>query len=77
LFHYIGNPESKESGRLYGGIAQRLKDAGFGKVKKASRAFGLVAEAVASGTMSRGRGGYDDMSYEDSIEAMYEYDGNE
>jgi len=45
LFHYIGNPESKESGRLYQGITQRLQEAGFVNVKKAVKAFGLVAQA--------------------------------
>jgi len=43
LFHYIGNPDSKESGRLYAGITKRLLEAGFGNVRKAPRAFGLVA----------------------------------
>mmetsp|Transcript_23442 Transcript_23442/g.73532 ORF Transcript_23442/g.73532 Transcript_23442/m.73532 type:complete len:196 (+) Transcript_23442:194-781(+) len=44
LLHYIGNPESKESGRLYRGIASRLKDAGFSSIKTDKKAFGLVAE---------------------------------
>ena len=43
LFHYIGNPASKESGRLYKGIVSRLKEAGFRKVDMAEEAFGLVA----------------------------------
>ena len=43
LFHYIGNPDSKESGRLYAGITKRLLEAGFANVRKAPRAFGLVA----------------------------------
>jgi predicted methyltransferase len=43
LFHYIGNPDSKESGRLYAGITKRLLEAGFSNVQKAPRAFGLVA----------------------------------
>jgi predicted methyltransferase len=45
LFHYIGSPDSKESGRLYSGITVRLKEAGFTNVKKAPRAFGLTATA--------------------------------
>ena len=45
LFHYIGNPDSKESGRLYKGIEMRLQEAGFANVKKVERAFGLIASA--------------------------------
>eukprot|EP00968_Pinguiococcus_pyrenoidosus_P018155 scaffold1866_cov277-Pinguiococcus_pyrenoidosus.AAC.10 len=41
IFHYIGNPDSKESGRLYRGISSRLQDAGFGSVKTDKTAFGL------------------------------------
>ena len=48
LFHYIGSPDSKESGRLYGGITSRLKEAGFTRVKRAPKAFGLVAIADSS-----------------------------
>jgi predicted methyltransferase len=43
MLHYIGNPSSKESGRLYAGIMARLRDAGFASVIKAERAFGVVA----------------------------------
>lgn len=43
LFHYVGDPESKESGRLFRGVEQRLRDAGFERVKKARDAFGVVA----------------------------------
>ena len=52
LFHYIGNPESKESGRLYKGITTRLQEAGFNNVKKANKAFGLVAKASNTNTNS-------------------------
>lgn len=45
LYHYIGNPSSKESGRLYSGIMSRLREAGFKNVKKAERAFGVTAVA--------------------------------
>lgn len=48
LFHYIGSPDSKESGRLYGGITSRLREAGFSRVKRAPKAFGLVAVADSS-----------------------------
>jgi len=44
LFHYIGNPVSKESGTLYKGIKSRLIDAGFRNVYTVESAFGLVAE---------------------------------
>jgi len=44
LFHYIGNPSSKESGGLYRGIKKRLLEAGFSKVYTVESAFGLVAE---------------------------------
>ena len=46
MFHYIGNPESKESGRLYAGITKRLLDAGFRNVHPFPRAFGLVCSGV-------------------------------
>ena len=45
LFHYIGNPSSSESGRLYAGIASRLKAAGFKEVRYFPHAFGMVAVA--------------------------------
>lgn len=45
LFHYIGNPTSKESGRLYKGIISRLQETGFVDVKIVDEAFGLVATA--------------------------------
>jgi hypothetical protein len=57
LFHYIGNPDSKESGRLYRGIAARLQEAGFVDVKKAVRVFGLVAKASGRGSSSGGGAG--------------------
>ena len=45
LFHYIGNPSSTESGRLYSGIGERLQAAGFRRIKTAAAAFGITAEA--------------------------------
>ena len=42
LFHYIGNPDSKESGRLYHGVVDRLNQAGFSSVQKVPSAFGLT-----------------------------------
>lgn len=57
LFHYIGSPDSKESGRLYSGITSRLIQAGFSNVKKATKAFGLVAIAdVVSASPTAGGG---------------------
>ena len=43
LFHYIGDIKSKESGRLYAGIEARLKEVGFGQVRKHFKAYGLTA----------------------------------
>ncbi|KAG8467169.1 hypothetical protein KFE25_000485 [Diacronema lutheri] len=43
LFHYIGDPDSKVSGQMFKGCAARLREAGFGSVKLAARAFGVVA----------------------------------
>lgn len=43
LFHYIGDPRSVESGRLYRGITDRLTDAGFERIEKNTLAYGLTA----------------------------------
>ena len=43
LYHYIGNPASKESGKLFAGIINRLGEAGFSSIRKVDAAFGLVA----------------------------------
>eukprot|EP00752_Nemacystus_decipiens_P014219 g12648.t1 len=43
LFHYIGNPESKEGGRLFRGVIDRLIGAGFYECKTDRKAFGVVA----------------------------------
>ena len=43
LFHYIGNPLSKESGKLYSGITDRLRVVGFEDIIKVTDAFGLKA----------------------------------
>lgn len=45
LFHYIGNPSSAESGKLYAGITARLREAGFTNISTYSKAFGLVASS--------------------------------
>jgi len=46
LFHYIGSPDSKESGKLYKGIASRLTEAGFTNIVKVEAAYGLKATAA-------------------------------
>lgn len=43
LFHYIGDPSSKESGRLFKGVMQRLRDVGFQRVSVDECAFGITA----------------------------------
>jgi hypothetical protein len=43
LFHYIGDPESRSGGRLTEGVIRRLQAAGFERVRRAPRAFGVVA----------------------------------
>lgn len=46
MFHYIGDPQSQESGRLYRGVSERLAKAGFVDIVKDARAFGLTAIAA-------------------------------
>ncbi|MBI4674997.1 MAG: methyltransferase domain-containing protein [Chloroflexi bacterium] len=43
LFHYIGDPQSKFGANITRGVTQRLKDAGFQRLKPAPQAFGVVA----------------------------------
>lgn len=43
LFHYIGNPASPSGKSVTQGVARRLKEAGFSRVKPAPQAFGVVA----------------------------------
>src|SRR3972149_615055 len=43
IFHYIGDPESKTGARVTKGVMRRLQDAGFTRVIRAPRAFGVVA----------------------------------
>ena len=45
LFHYIGAADSKESGRLYAGVMERLREAGWAGVKVDKEALGVVADA--------------------------------
>jgi uncharacterized protein len=44
LFHYIGDPESKSGRSITAGVIRRLEQAGFCQVRRAPRAFGVVAE---------------------------------
>lgn len=43
MFHYIGDPDSKSGARVTAGVIRRLQDAGFKRVNRAPRAFGVVA----------------------------------
>ena len=43
IFHYIGDPESKSGARVMAGVIRRLQEAGFKRVTRAPRAFGVVA----------------------------------
>jgi uncharacterized protein len=43
LFHYIGDPESKSGRSMTAGVMRRLEQAGFMQVRRAPRAFGVVA----------------------------------
>ena len=43
LFHYIGDPESKSGRSITSGVIRRLEAAGFRQVRRAPRAFGVVA----------------------------------
>ena len=44
IFHYVGDPESKSGRSITAGVIRRLELAGFKLVKRAPRAFGVVAE---------------------------------
>jgi len=44
LFHYVGDPASKASGRLFKGVLQRLREAGF-DAKTTPAAYGITAVA--------------------------------
>jgi len=43
LFHYVGNPESKSGHNITRGVMRRLQEAGFSRVTRRPRAFGVVA----------------------------------
>lgn len=44
LFHYVGDPESKSGRSTTAGVIKRLEKAGFRKVMRAPRAFGVIAQ---------------------------------
>jgi hypothetical protein len=43
LFHYVGDPESKSGRTITAGVMRRLEQAGFRQIRRAPRAFGVVA----------------------------------
>lgn len=43
LFHYIGDPESKSGAVTTRGVIRRLQEAGFRRVQRRPRAFGVIA----------------------------------
>jgi predicted methyltransferase len=43
LFHYIADPDSKLGGRMTKGVMRRLHEAGFAKVERRPKAFGVIA----------------------------------
>ena len=44
LYHYIGDPSSKASGKLFKGIHERLREAGFASSSTDKQAYGIVAK---------------------------------
>jgi len=44
LFHYVGNPDSRQGSTLTRGVVRRLHHAGFRKVRPDASSFGVVAE---------------------------------
>ena len=44
MFHYIGNPASRSTASLTRGVGERLRAAGFSRVRSCPEAFGVVAE---------------------------------
>ena len=43
LFHYIGNPDSPSGANVTRGVIRRLGEAGFDRIERRPRAFGVVA----------------------------------
>jgi len=44
LFHYVGNPENRSTMNVTRGVSDRLRTAGFSRVRPWPKAFGVVAE---------------------------------
>ena len=42
--HYIGDPSSKASGKLFKGIHERLREAGFASSSTDKQAYGIVTK---------------------------------
>lgn len=43
MFHYVGDPDSRTGARVTAGVLRRLQEAGFKRVTRAPRAFGVLA----------------------------------
>jgi len=43
VFHYIGDPESKSGRSITAGVIRRMEQVGFRQVRRAPRAYGVVA----------------------------------
>ena len=43
LFHYVGDPQSKSGRSITAGVIRRLGEAGFQRIERAPKAFGVVA----------------------------------
>ena len=46
MFHYIGNPESNSGRKITRGVIDRLRHAGFPRVKQVPEAFGVMASKM-------------------------------
>jgi predicted methyltransferase len=44
LFHYVGDPDSRSGRSTTRGVIQRLQEAGFSRVERRPRAFGVMAQ---------------------------------
>lgn len=56
LFHYIGDPNSRASGKLFKGIAERMRAAGF-DTKVVPQAYGILAKRRGGAEERRGERG--------------------
>jgi predicted methyltransferase len=44
FFHYVGNPDSRSGRRQTEGVIRRLHQSGFSSIRRAPKAFGVVAQ---------------------------------